>query len=131
MYTESVLPITSVAIFQIREGTAQGAPVQAGTLATAWRCEVFANDSRHCRRHGTASLPCADVRAAQVSTAVIVFEMSGQNNLRLPLGLAVLIAHAMASRLTKGAYESLVSKFNRHCMSVFELLANQGLVCVA
>ncbi|KAG5177199.1 chloride channel [Tribonema minus] len=55
---------------------------------------------------GAAALSGSITRA--VSTAIIVFEMSGENCLRLPLGLAVLIAHTIASRFTKGAYDSLV-----------------------
>jgi H+/Cl- antiporter ClcA len=61
----------------------------------------------------------------QVSTAVIVFEMSGENHLRVPLGVAVLIAHSIASRLTKGVYESLVSSCAiayQHCIHSTRLM---------
>lgn len=60
---------------------------------------------------GAAALSGSVTRA--VSTAVIVFEMSGESRLRLPLGLAVLVAHLLSSRFTKGVYEELADLGNQ------------------
>lgn len=43
-----------------------------------------------------------------VSTAVIVFELSGENHLRLPLGVALMISYFIANRFTKGIYDALM-----------------------
>eukprot|EP00904_Undaria_pinnatifida_P006780 jgi/Undpi1/3231/HiC_scaffold_15.g06605.m1 len=49
---------------------------------------------------GSAAFAAGVTRA--VSTAVIVFELSGQNHLRLPLGVALMISYFIANRFTKG-----------------------------
>ena len=36
-----------------------------------------------------------------VSTAVILFELSGENHLRLPLGMSILVAYFVSNRFTK------------------------------
>lgn len=43
-----------------------------------------------------------------MSTAVIVFELSGENHLRLPLGVALMISYFIAQRFTKGVYDALM-----------------------
>lgn len=55
---------------------------------------------------GSASFSAGVTRA--VSTAVIVFELSGENHLRLPLGVALMISYFIAQRFTKGIYDALM-----------------------
>ncbi|CAM9687607.1 unnamed protein product, partial [Chrysoparadoxa australica] len=43
-----------------------------------------------------------------VSTAAVVFEMSGQSHLVLPLGLVLLISYYVSSLFGRGVYESLI-----------------------
>lgn len=55
---------------------------------------------------GSAAFSAGVTRA--VSTAVIVFELSGENHLRLPLGVALMISYFIANRFTKGVYDALM-----------------------
>ncbi|CAM9140385.1 unnamed protein product [Phaeothamnion confervicola] len=55
---------------------------------------------------GSAAFSAGVTRA--VSTAIIVFELSGENHLRLPLGVALLLAYMIGNRFTKDVYESLI-----------------------
>eukprot|EP00752_Nemacystus_decipiens_P008716 g7778.t1 len=55
---------------------------------------------------GSAAFSAGVTRA--VSTAVIVFELSGENHLRLPLGVALMISYFIANRFTKGIYDALM-----------------------
>ena len=55
---------------------------------------------------GSAAFAGGVTRA--VSTAVIVFELSGQNHLRLPLGVALMISYFIANWFTKGIYDALM-----------------------
>lgn len=55
---------------------------------------------------GAAAFSSGVTRA--VSTAVIVFELSGQNNLRLPISVALLLAYFVANRFTKNVYDELL-----------------------
>lgn len=48
---------------------------------------------------GAAAFSSGVTRA--VSTAVIVFELSGQSHLRLPISVALLLAYFVANRFTK------------------------------
>lgn len=51
---------------------------------------------------GAAAFSSGVTRA--VSTAVIVFELSGQSHLVLPISVALLIAYFVANRFTKASY---------------------------
>eukprot|EP00624_Nannochloropsis_granulata_P007809 evm.model.NODE_9626_length_8490_cov_36.178444.2 len=55
---------------------------------------------------GAAAFSSGVTRA--VSTAVIVFELSGQNHLRLPISVALLLAYFVANRFTKNVYDELL-----------------------
>jgi len=55
---------------------------------------------------GAAAFSTGAVRA--ISTAVIVFELSGATHMRVPLGVALLCAHYLGSRFTRSVYEVLI-----------------------
>jgi chloride channel 2 len=58
---------------------------------------------------GAAAFSTGVVRA--ISTVVIVYEVSGQPHLLLPMSVAVLCAYFTGNRLTKNIYEVLMRKF--------------------
>jgi chloride channel 2 len=43
-----------------------------------------------------------------VSTAAIVYELSGESHLRIPLGAALLVSYYISACFTKGVYDSLI-----------------------
>ncbi|CAN0416829.1 unnamed protein product, partial [Discosporangium mesarthrocarpum] len=55
---------------------------------------------------GSAAFSAGVTRA--VSIAVIVFELSGEQHLRLPLGVALMISYFLYGRFTKGIYDALM-----------------------
>ncbi len=57
---------------------------------------------------GAAGLATGVTRA--ISTAVIVYELTGQPHLRLPLGIVVMTAYFVGNRFSKMVYEVLIGK---------------------
>ena len=55
---------------------------------------------------GAAAFSTGVTRA--VSTAVIVYELSGQPNIRIPLAVAILAAYFTGNRFTKNVYDALI-----------------------
>jgi chloride channel 2 len=55
---------------------------------------------------GAAAFSSGVTRA--ISTAVIVFELSGQDHLRLPMSVAILAAYFVGNRFSKGIYDVIL-----------------------
>jgi len=55
---------------------------------------------------GAAAFSSGVTRA--ISTAVVIFELSGQNHLRLPVAVAVLVAYFIGNRFTKNIYDVIL-----------------------
>lgn len=55
---------------------------------------------------GAAAFSSGVTRA--ISTAIIVFELSGQYHLRIPMSVAILVAYFIGNRFTKNIYDALL-----------------------
>ena len=55
---------------------------------------------------GAAAFSSGVTRA--ISTALIILELSGEHHLRVPCGIAVLVAYFIGNRFTKNVYDTLV-----------------------